>query len=236
MHINRGVVALLALLCLLSSALVGQTFRGALAGSVADSSGAGVPDAVVKIEHKGTGLTRTQNTGASGDFNFPELGTGIYTVTVTKQGFQAYSQDIEVAVGKVASLPVTLGVAAQAQTVEVQAAAAILETNDASLNAVVNTRAVQDIPLNGRDFTQLLRLTPGYNDTGSMNGARGNQNNWQIDGVDNNDFWHNAMAVNQGSISGVAGALLPIDAIDQFNQQAGATPISAATRAPWSMW
>src|SRR5882724_6250752 len=116
MSIKRSVVTLLALLCLLSGVLVGQTFRGALAGSVADSSGAGVPDAIVKIEHKGTGLSRTQNTGASGDFNFPELGTGVYTVTVTKQGFQSYSQDIEVAVGKVASLPVTLGVAAQAQT------------------------------------------------------------------------------------------------------------------------
>ena len=122
MHINRGVVISLALLCLVSGTLVGQTFRGAIQGSVADSSGAGVPDAVVKIEHKGTGLNRTQNTGASGDFNFPELGTGVYTVSVSKQGFQAYSQDLEVAVGKVASLAVTLGVAAQAQTVEVQAA------------------------------------------------------------------------------------------------------------------
>ncbi len=220
MYIKRSAVALLALLCLLSGALVGQTFRGALSGSVADTSGAGVPDAVVKIEHKDTGLTRTQNTGASGDFNFPELGTGIYTVTVTKQGFQAFTQDIEVAVGKVSSLPVTLGVSSQATTVEVQAAVATLETQDSSLNAVVNTRAVQEIPLNGRDFTQLLRLTPGYNDTGSMNGARTNQNNWQIDGADNNDFWHNANAVNQGSISGVAGVILPIDAIDQFNQQA----------------
>jgi hypothetical protein len=104
--------------------------------------------------------------------------------------------------------------------VEVQAAAATLETTDAVLNAVVDTRAVTEIPLNGRDFTQLLKLTPGYNDAGSMNGARANQNNWQIDGVDNNDFWHNSNAVNQGSISGVAGVLLPIDAIDQFNQQA----------------
>ncbi len=233
MHIKRGVFALVALLCLLSSALVGQGFRGAIAGSVADSSGAGVPDAVVKIEHKATGLTRTQNTGASGDFNFPELSTGIYTVSVSKQGFQAYSQDIEVAVGKVASLPVTLGVAAQAQTVEVQAAVATLETQDSTLNAVVNTRAVQEIPLNGRDFTQLLRLTPGYNDTGSMNGARGNQNNWQIDGADNNDFWHNSNGINQGSISGVAGVILPIDAIDQFNQQAGAS--ADGGRSPGSL-
>jgi hypothetical protein len=201
--------------------LAGQTYRGAIAGSVADASGAAVLDASVKILHKGTGLTRTQNTAAAGDFSFPDLPTGIFTVTVNKQGFQPYAQDVEVAVGVIASVTVTLGVAAQAQSVEVQAATAALETNEAVLNAVVNTRAVQEIPLNGRDFTQLLKLTPGYNDQGAMNGNRSNQNNWQIDGADNNDFWHNSDAVNQGSISGVAGVLLPIDAIDQFNQQAG---------------
>lgn len=205
---------------LLALPLAAQTFRGGIAGSVADASGAAVPSAEVKIVNKATGLSRSQSTPAGGDFNFPDLPTGLYTVSVTKTGFQTLSQDIEVAVGKIASLPVTLGVASQTQTVEIQAAAATLETNETALNAVVATRAVQEVPLNGRDFTQLLRLTPGYNDAGSMNGARSNQNNWQIDGVDNNDFWHNAMAVNQGSISGVAGVLLPIDAIDQFNQQA----------------
>ncbi len=204
----------------LSLTAIGQTFRGGIAGSVADASGAVVSGAAVKIVHKATGLTRTQNTPTAGDFSFPELATGVYSVSVAKAGFQPFTEDIEVAVGKISSLPVTLGVAQQAATVEVQAAAATLETNETSLNAVIDSRAVQDIPLNGRDFTQLLRLTPGYNDAGSMNGARVNQNNWQIDGVDNNDFWHNSMAVNQGSISGVAGVLLPIDAIDQFNQQA----------------
>ena len=178
----------------------GQTFRGGIAGTVADSTGALVPDAVVKIVHKGTGLTRSMNSTVAGDFTFPDLPTGVYTMTVSKPGFAVTTLDVEVAVGKIASVPVTLGVAQQTQTVEVQAAAATLETSEAVLNAVVNTRAVQEIPLNGRDFTQLLRLTPGYNDTGSMNGARTNQNNWQIDGADNNDAWHNAMAVNQGSM------------------------------------
>ncbi|MFN7999013.1 MAG: carboxypeptidase regulatory-like domain-containing protein [Bryobacteraceae bacterium] len=205
---------------LLSTTAFGQTFRGAIAGNVADASGAVIPDAVVKIVHKGTGLSRSQTTPAAGDFSFAELPTGIYSLTVSKAGFQSYSVEVEVAVGKIASVPVTMGVAQQVEIVQVQAEAATLETNESSLNAVVSTRAVQEIPLNGRDFTQLLRLTPGYNDAGSMNGARVNQNNWQIDGADNNDFWHNAMAVNQGSISGVAGVLLPLDAIDQFNQQA----------------
>jgi len=89
-------------------------------------------------------------------------------------------------VGRISSLPLTLTVAAQAQTVEVQALAATLETSQSALNAVVNTRAVQEMPLNGRDFRQLLTLTPGFNQSFSMNGNRSNQNNWQIDGVHNN--------------------------------------------------
>ncbi len=216
----RRNVVFIAFLFVMQVLAFGQAFRGSIAGSVADASGAVVADTEVKIVDQGTGSTRTVQTTSSGEFSFPDLTPGIYTVTVVKTGFQTFSQEIEVAVGKIASMPITLGMASQTQTVEVQGAAASLETSDAVLNAVVDTRAVNDIPLNGRDFTQLLRLTPGYNDTGSTNGARVNQNNWQIDGADNNDFWHNINAVNQGSISGVAGVLLPIDAIQEFNQQA----------------
>ena len=202
--------------------MMAQTFRGGIAGTVADSTGAVVPAATVKILNNATGLTREQTSTASGDFSFPDLPPGLYKVTVGKAGFQnAQLDNVEVAVGKIASLPVTLGVAAQTQTVEVQAAAVQLEANSSALNQVVNTRAVQEIPLNGRDFRQLLYLSSGYNQSNSMNGNRANQNNWQIDGTDNNDFWHNSEAVNQGSISGLPGVTLPIESIDQFNQQAG---------------
>ncbi|MBI1788682.1 MAG: TonB-dependent receptor [Acidobacteria bacterium] len=219
---RNGHLYLAAVLLLTCLTAFGQTFRGGIAGNVADSSGAAVPGAAVKIQHSGTGLTREQQSASTGDFSFPDLPTGAYTLTVSHQGFQTYKiENLEAAVGKVTNVPVTLGVAQQTELVEVQAAAVSLETSSSALNAVVNNRAVQEIPLNGRDFRQLLYLTPGFNQSASMNGNRSNQNNWQIDGVDNNDFWHNAEAVNQGSISGIAGVLLPIDAIDQFNQQAG---------------
>jgi hypothetical protein len=88
----------------------------------------------------------------------------------------------------------------------------------------ITSDVVQDIPLNGRDFTQLVAVAPGYGGYsvggfGSLNGTRPNQMNWQIDGVDNNDFWHNIPAVNQGGVSGIAGVVLPIDAIDEFSAQ-----------------
>jgi len=217
---SRLILAAAFIAVLLSSTVSAQTFRGGISGSIADPSGAAIPGASVQLVSEATGLSRSQETTGTGDFTFSDLPVGFYTITISKQGFQTRKlEKVEVAVGKVTSLPVTLGVAQTTEAVEVQGAAATLETASSTLNAVVNQRAVQEIPLNGRDFRTLLYLTPGYNQSGSMNGNRPNQNNWQIDGTDNNDFWHNSEAVNQGSISGIAGVLLPIESIDQFNQQ-----------------
>jgi len=87
------------------------------------------------------------------------------------------------------------------------------------------------MPLAGRDFSQLVEAVPGYagyaaGGYGSMNGTRANQMNWQIDGVDNNDLWHNIPAVNQGGVSGIAGIVLPLDAVDQFTVQTQSSPES----------
>lgn len=99
------------------------------------------------------------------------------------------------------------------------AAAVVLDTVSSTNNSVVNEKAVANIPLNGRDFTQLIKIVPGYNGAGSINGARTKQNNYQIDGADNNDIWQNGAAANQSGVNGIAGVTLPIDAIDQFNVQ-----------------
>jgi Carboxypeptidase regulatory-like domain len=211
----------LALLSILAvTAALGQTFRGGISGTVADATGGVLSGAMVKIEQNGTGLTRSMPTTSAGIFAFPELPAGSYTVMVSYAGFRTQRvEDVEVQVGTITSLPITLNVAVKAETVEVSAHSATVEANESALNAVVGTRAIQEIPLNGRDFSQLLVLTPGFNQFGSMNGNRPDQNNWQIDGIDNNDFWINVLAVNQGSVSGIPGVLLPIDAIEEFNHQ-----------------
>jgi hypothetical protein len=212
---SRLIIATSVIAVILTTTASSQTFRGGISGSVVDSSGATIAGATLQLVNEGTGLARNQETTSAGEFNFPDLQVGLYTLSVTKQGFQTRKHEkVEVAVGKVTSLLITLAIGQTSETVEVQAAAATLETQSTTLNAVVNQRAVQEIPLNGRDFRTLLYLTPGYNQSGSMNGNRGNQNNWQIDGTDNNDFWHNGEAVNQGSISGIAAVLLPIESID----------------------
>src|SRR2546426_12217048 len=95
-----------------------------------------------------------------------------------------------------------------------------LDIVSTTLINVIQPKQVQDLPLNGRDFTRMLQLAPGVAGT-SVNGVRGRGNNFQIDGADNNDAFQNIAAVNQGGVSGIAGTLLPIEAIDQFSVQSG---------------
>jgi hypothetical protein len=214
-----GLAALWAVSCF------AQTFRGDLAGTVTDSSGAALVNAAVKLESPSTGFSRTINTTSSGDFLFAELPTGIYQLTVTQPGFEVKRvAHIEVAVAKTTNVPIQLGVAQQQSVVEVSAAAVALETTSTALVAVVDDHAVQDMPMNGRDFKQMFKLAPGVTPSGtSINGMRTNGANYQIDGADNNDAYSNAVAVNQGGVSGIAGALVPIEALDQFSVETNAS-------------
>ncbi len=196
-----------------------QTFRGSIAGSIVDASGAAVPDVKVVAVNTGTGLAREVVASAAGDFAMPDLPLGLYHVTVTKAGFGTQKiEGVEVAVSRTSNLAIKLAVSQQATTIEVSAAAAAIETTSSTLASVVGPRTVQDLPMNGRDFRQMLKLSPGVSpSSGSVNGMRTSGNNYQIDGADNNDAFHNSSAVNQGGVSGIAGTLLPVEAIDQFS-------------------
>jgi hypothetical protein len=208
------------LVVFIHSDLLAQTFRGGITGVVTDASGATVPGAKIVLVETATGLTRSVDASSAGDFTFQDLPLGAYEVTVTQQGFQIIKfTGIAVEAGRVYNLPVKLQVASQAVEVQVTATAVAIDTSSATLTSVIPTKTLLNIPLNGRDFTQLLKLNPGVTPTGSVNGTRTNAIDWQIDGADNNDLWHNSAAVNQGGVSGVAGTLLPIDAIDQFSLQ-----------------
>jgi hypothetical protein len=217
---GRAKAALGAAL-LFSGLLLGQTFRGGISGTVLDQSGAAIANATVRLTGTDTGLTRSVPTTDSGQFTFQDLPLGRYSVSITQSGFETQEiKDIHVEAGKIFNLQANLGVATQATAVEVSAAStASIETSSSALTSVIPTKAILDVPLNGRDFTQLLKLNPGTNAAGSVNGTRTNSINWQIDGADNNDAWHNSQAVNQGGVSGIAGTILPIDAIDEFSLQ-----------------
>ncbi len=215
----------LALLLVAFGGLYAQTFNGNIAGTVQDASGATIPGAAIKIESPSTGLTRSALASATGEFLFAELPVGKFNLSVTRAGFATSRYDnVEVAVSKTTNVIVSLGVAQQAATVEVSAQSVSLETTSSALIGVVGPKLVADLPMNGRDFRQMLKLTPGVSPAStSVNGMRTSGNNYQIDGADNNDAFHNSSAVNQGGVSGIAGTLLPVEAIDQFSVQTNAS-------------
>ena len=202
-----------------------QTFRGSINGSVADPSGAAVSGAKVTANETATHIAHDTVTTSGGEFSFQDLPPGDYSVAVSAPGFQQTTvANVSVTAGNVYTVPVKLSVGTQAQSVEVSAAALEVDTTTSTQSDTIPSAALQDLPLNGRDFSQLISVAPGYGGYavggfGSLNGTRANQMNWQIDGTDNNDFWHNIPAVNQGGVSGIAGVVMPIDAIDEFSAQ-----------------
>jgi len=228
----RGLLGRIIVLVLLgatafSAAAYAQTFRGAINGTVSDASGAVVAGAAVKATNAATAVAITATTTSGGEFAFQDLPLGTYKVEVTAAGFRPVAVDnVTVTAGGVYTLPVKLSAGSAGTTVvEVSAAALTLDTTTSTQDSIIPTEQVQNAPMNGRDWTQFTAMAPGYagysgaQAFGSVNGTRANQINWQIDGVDNNDFWHNLAAVNQGGVSGIAGTLMPLDAIDEFAAQ-----------------
>lgn len=220
-HLSRYTLALIVATLAANS----QTFRGAINGTVTDQSGAVVAAAKVTATDTGTGITLDSVTTGNGEFSFQDLPLGTYKVTVSAAGFEQVTvSNVSVTAGQVYTLPVKLKVGQTSTTVDVSAAAIQVDTTSATQSDTIPDAALQNIPLNGRDFSQLIAVSPGYGGYavggfGSLDGTRANQMNWQIDGTDNNDLWHNIPAVNQGGVSGIAGVVMPIDAIDEFSAQ-----------------
>ena len=221
----RRLLAAALLSTLLAVAGYTQTFRGAINGSVTDPSGAVVANAKVTATNVGTSVVLNTVTTSNGEYSFQDLPLGTYKVTVSAGGFSQVTVDqVSVTAGSIYTLPVQLKMGQQTTAIEVSAAALAVDTTTTTQTDTITDTALQNIPLNGRDWSQLIAAKTGYggysvNGFGSVNGTRPNQVNWQIDGTDNNDFWHNIPAVNQGGVSGIAGVVMPIDAIDEFSAQ-----------------
>ena len=202
-----------------------QTFRGGINGIVTDQTGAVVPGADVKATNEATGLSYSTTSSTAGAFSFADLPLGDYTILVSESGFDTFKiSGVRVSAGATYNLPVRLSLAQVEASVEVSAAAVTIETTSTTLTSVLSTRTVQDLPLNGRDFSQMLALTPGYSGyegggSASVNGSRSNQFNWQIEGTDNNDQWFNIKAVNQGGINSIPGVILPLDSVEEYSVQ-----------------
>lgn len=205
-----------------------QTFRGTILGTVTDSAGAVIPNADVTAKNINTGLERATVTDGNGYYTLPELPIGDYEVTAQSKssGFQPVTVSINVAVASERRVDIELfPLGADPITVDVTAGA-LVESNNNTLGLTIQTKQVEELPVNGRDFTKLLVLAPGS--TGdpsgaadspgsfglfSSNGNRGRSNNYLLDGTDMNDGYRNLPVINQGGVFGTPATVLPVEAI-----------------------
>src|SRR3989440_213055 len=211
-----------------SSTLIAQVDRGNIVGTVSDPSGANVEGAKVVIRNLATDQSVEVTTDSSGAYAANLLRIGTYSVTVERQGFKkAVEPSVEVGVNQVVRVNLRLQVGAVTELVEVTGAAPLLQTETSSLGTIETERRISDLPLNGRNFIQLAYLGPGANSgqTGSnvsggvfeneranealsVNGLRVSNNNFLLNGVDNNEF----------GLGGVV-VLPPPDAIQEFRTE-----------------
>jgi len=153
---------LLAALMSLSLTVFGQTSSGEVNGAIVDQTGAAVSAAPVKLINQATGIETQASLNKDGRFTLVNVKPGIYVLRVEAQGFKtAQTQAFNVAVNQTVTKDFELTVGDVSQTVEVSAGGELVERSSVELGAVISERAVQELPLNGRNFTQLLTLTPG---------------------------------------------------------------------------
>lgn len=222
-HVVSGHTAVtLALAAVASTGAVAQVANASLSGIVRDSSGSLVSHATVTIVEQSRSAERQTETNDAGLYAVPQLPAGQYQVTVQAAGFAQTQQTVVLTVGERASIDVQLQVATAKADVTVRTSEVSIEREDASLSAVTGPRAIEQLPLNGRDTTQLALLSPGVVPSRRVNpdsqglgrqvsieGRRPNQVEFLLDGTDVNDAYNNTPG-------GASGVIPGVDSIAQF--------------------
>src|SRR5438477_8337141 len=159
------------LVAVLALPALGQTF-GEITGVVTDPSGAVVARAAVTVTNPATNFTRRVTTNVSGNYSFPALLPGTYNVRAETQGFQAEVRTrVELQVQQTARIDFQLRIGAVSETVEVTGGAPLLNTENASVGTVIDNQRIVDLPLNGRNFLQLVSLSPNISASFNVNGG-----------------------------------------------------------------
>src|SRR5260370_5852470 len=203
---SRVIISLLAVLALVLCSAMGaraQVTTAAVRGTVMDEQGAAIADADVSMISSYTGFTRATKSGADGQYNFPDLPLGTYRIHVTHAGFKAETQTgIVLHVNDSLVVNVNLQVVAISESVTVEASPVAVETTSGELTRLIRASQVSELPLNGRNFMQLITLVPGvapaeaFSVTNkglkgasdvSVSGSPSNGNQWLVDGANNND-------------------------------------------------
>ena len=213
----KAVFFMLSLFSVFCYTAVAQGSFGDLRGTVTDSTGAAVSGATVEVVNQQTNETRAVTTNSNGEFVVTKLNVGSYTINTSSQGFATSTiKDVKISVAFVTEQGIQLGVAGAQETVTVTSGDASTQINvtDQQLSTIIGNRKILDLPLLSRDPSSLVLLSPGtvQTDTGlggfSVNGSRERNNNFIVDGVDNNDT----------DVPGIPGGVQTpnIDAIEEF--------------------
>src|SRR5690242_3188603 len=240
--------AIVSMVLIPPGTLRGQVDTGTILGTVRDQSGAVIPSAKVTLTNEGTSLTLTATTSPDGSYTFTPIKIGSYTVDVEANGFQKSSHPhVTVNVQQQVVVDFTLRPGTVTQTVEVTAAPPQLQTTNASVGQVADVRQINNLPLNGRNYTFLAQLSAGVTQeaptgrgmeaTGSFsaNGLPTANNDYILDGIDNNND-------SVDFLNGAAYAVKPpVDALQEFKVQtsnfsaefgrAGGAVLNASIRA-----
>jgi hypothetical protein len=222
------MVALVVVIC--AAAMMAQTSQGRILGTVTDASGAVVTRAKVTITNTATNVARVLQTNGAGEYAAPSLEPGNYRIAAEAAGFKkAVSTPVLLEVSREVRVDMKLQPGAISETMEVTAEGALADTTDSTLNGVLSNKAINELPLQGRDFQNLLPLHPGVQRTPgggfhsvTSNGNRPDDNNFYIDGADDNDAYYGETVMNDAGISGTPASFLPLDSIQEFNTQEGA--------------
>ena len=217
----RGTIGAL-LFCL---PLFSQANFGRIMGTVTDQSGGVVAGAAVTVLDTQRGVSKHLVANDAGEYNAPNLSPGTYIVRAEAKGFKVFErQNIVLEVGKEIRVDATLQPGDQTQTVTVTESIPLVDTTNATLGGTLDNKDINELPLNGRNYQNLLGLRPGVMLqpgggpwTQSTNGIRPDEVAWNIDGILNANFFDSRPVINMPSPFSDAATILPVDAIQEFN-------------------
>jgi hypothetical protein len=226
--VTRIALGVILAVSLLPGSLAAQAVTGTILGTVTDDTGAILPGATVTLRHTDTGFVRTVHSDSAGEFTAPSLPTGTYTLSAELQGFKTVSiPDIRLGVDQRLRFNVKLEVGAVSETITVVGSSPLVQTSSSELGTTVDEEQIKQLPLNGRNFVSLTRTVPGVvrgipganiDGAGSLawrasasfsaNGQRPRDNNYILDGVDNNETWLQTVVIFPA-----------VDSLDEFKLQ-----------------
>ena len=226
-HVRKHALFAVCVSLLASLPIFSQANLGRILGAVTDQTGGVMAGATVTVLDVQRGISRTLSTDGAGEYNAPNLTPGTYTVRVESKGFKtAERSGILLEVGKDIRVDLTLQPGEQSEKITVTESLPLVETTNATLGGTLSNQTINDLPLNGRNYINLLTLRPGMQvypggggSTRSANGTRTEDIGYLVEGVREDDPYGGSSVLNAAIAAGDSSTSLPIDAIQEFNTE-----------------